>query len=116
MEALGTLAVAEWDIRALRTARADRARSGDQGPSAREPASRVVPPRSASGAWRHARLALPVRQEDVCGVGYRSIQGETACATHIVPGGLKGRGPLAVSEANGVACAGPILASAVQCG
>jgi len=43
MEALGALAVAERDIRALSTARADRARSGDS------PAARP-------------RLALPVRQ------------------------------------------------------
>mgnify|MGYP000244713972 CR=1 FL=1 len=63
MEALGALAVATRHIRALSTARADRGRAGDATRSARrEPASRVVPPRSASGAWRHARLALPVRQ------------------------------------------------------
>jgi len=30
-----------------------------------------------------ARLALPVRQEDVCGVGYRAFTVETACVTRI---------------------------------
>jgi len=72
MEALGALAVAARDIRALGTARADRATRSDYAPNGRrELASRVVAPRSASGAWRHARLALPVRQGDtVCGGGY----------------------------------------------
>jgi len=93
------------------------ARASDCAPSGRrDPASRVVPPRSASGAWRHARLALPVRQGDVCRAGYRTINAMTACATYFIPGGLKGRGPLAVSRANGVACAGSIRASAARCG
>jgi hypothetical protein len=82
MEALGGLAVAERDIRALGTARADTGPPSDSVRFAhRDPASRVVPPRSASGAWRHARLALPVRQGRVCGIGYRSFHVETACAT-----------------------------------
>jgi len=81
MEALGGLAVAARDIRALGTARADRARAGDCVRSAhREPAS----------PFQSAR-------ETFCGVGYRTFHVETACATHIVPGGLKGRGPLASS-------------------
>jgi len=72
------------------------ARSGDWARYARrEPASRVVPPRSASGASRHARLALPVRQDDFCQVRYRTFTVETACATYFIPGGLKGREPLA---------------------
>jgi|GEM_PF-6385130 len=70
MEALDALAVAERDILA-RTAAPPRTRensacSGDSGRFApREPASRVVPPRSASGApaSRHARLALPVHRK-----------------------------------------------------
>jgi len=62
MEALGGLAVAARDIRAFSTARADRARAGDS-PTAR------------------ARLALPVRQEDLCGVGHRTNHVETACTT-----------------------------------
>jgi hypothetical protein len=78
MEALSALAVAARDIRALSTARAD---------------SR---PRSDSPASHHTRLALPVRQGDVCRVGYRPFIVETACATYFVPGGLKGRGPLAL--------------------
>jgi hypothetical protein len=89
MEALGGLAVAERDIRALGTARADTGPPSDSVRFAhRDPASRVVPPRSASGAWRHARLALPVRQGRVCGIGYRSFRVETACATYFIPGGL----------------------------
>jgi len=78
MEALGALAVAERDIRALSTARADRARSGDHGPAARDPAS----------PFQSARKIF-------CGVGYRTFHGEAACATYFVPGGLKGRGSLA---------------------
>jgi len=81
MEALGALAVDARDIRALSTARADSCPRRRLRPSAREPASRVVPPRSASGAWRHARLALPVRQGSVCGIGHRTIHVEAACAT-----------------------------------
>ena len=67
MEALGALAVAERDIRALSTARADRARSGDHGPAGREPAS---PFQSARG--------------DFCGNAYRTFHAETACATRIL--------------------------------
>jgi hypothetical protein len=67
MEALDTLAVADRDILARtpapRRTRENRARSGDHG----------LRPR--------ARLALPVRQEVVCGGGYRTFQVETACAT-----------------------------------
>jgi len=51
--------------------------------------------RSASGASRHARLALPVRQDDLCGISCLPFDGVTACATYFVPGGLKGRGSLA---------------------
>jgi len=65
MEALGALAVAERDIRALRTARAD---SG--------PLRRLGSLRSP-----RARLALPVRQGSVCGAGYRTSNVETACET-----------------------------------
>jgi len=80
MEALDALAAAERHIHALSTARVDRGRSGDHGPPARELASRVVPPRSASGAWRHARLALPVRQGCLCWDSHRTFYVETACA------------------------------------
>jgi len=71
MEALGALAVAQRHIRALGTARADSGRWGDSAHCVRrDPASRVVPLRSASGGAppsRHPRLALPVRQEhDQC--------------------------------------------------
>jgi len=79
MEALDALAVAERDIRALSTARADRARSGDSAHCVRrEP---VSPFQSARRCSR--------------GVGHRRYNVETACATYFVPGGLKGRGPLA---------------------
>jgi len=66
MEALGVLAVAQRHILAtLGQGSLRRLR-----PSAREPVSRVVPLRSTSGASRHARLALPVRQGGVCVIGY----------------------------------------------
>jgi len=52
-------------------------------PLRRDPASRVVPPRSASGASRHARLALPVRQgTQSVGVSHRTFTVEPACATY----------------------------------
>jgi len=79
MEALGALAVAARHIRALSTARADRGRAGDSARSARR--ERASPFQSARGTF--------------CGTGYRTIIVETACAANIVPGGLKGRGPLA---------------------
>jgi len=92
MEALGGLAVAERDIHALRTARVD------SGPlrrlHEREPASRVVPPRSASGAptSRHARLALPVRRKthsvclpSPCSLRSRGRQDDTAQHRHSGP-------------------------------
>ena len=67
MEALGGLAVAERDIRALSTARADS-----------RPLMRL------RSRWSpRARLALPVRQGSVCGVGYRTFHVETACETKI---------------------------------
>jgi|GEM_PF-3102442 len=80
MEALGALAVAARHIRALGTARADRGPAGDCAHYVRrDPASRVVPPRSASGAWRHARLALPVRQ------GRQSVRTATERSTSNQP-------------------------------
>ena len=57
-----------------------------------------------------ARLALPVRQGDDCGIGYRTFHVETACATDFVPAGLKGRGALAATEGREVASATPIRA------
>jgi hypothetical protein len=78
MEALGALAVAERDIRALSTARADSGPLSDSAPDGRrDPAS---PFQSARGMFR----------ED----SYRTNHVETACATDIIPGGLKGRGPV----------------------
>jgi len=64
MEALGGLTVAAQDIRALSTARADRACAGDSAPDGRrEPASRVVREAAAPPRFRGAeRRALPVRQ------------------------------------------------------
>jgi|GEM_PF-3165295 len=116
MEALGALAAAERHIRALSTARADSGRSGDFTRFARrEPASRVVPPRSASGAWRHARLALPVRQGRSLWGRLPSVERRDSLSNVHSPGGLKGRGPLAANGVSGVACAGPILASAARC-
>jgi len=84
MEALGALVIAARDIRALRTARADSCPRSDSVRLAHhERASRVVPPRSASGApaSRHARLALPVRQDIFCGDGYRPFNVEAVCET-----------------------------------
>ena len=67
MEALGVLAVAARDIRALSTARADS-----------------CPRRRLRSRWSpRASLALPVRQGGVCGVGYRAFHVETACAAYI---------------------------------
>jgi len=67
MEALDGLAVAARDIRALSTARADRARAGDSAHCVRrEPAS---PFQSARG--------------DICGVGHRAFHVETASVTYI---------------------------------
>jgi hypothetical protein len=45
-----------------------------------------------------------------------NIPRRNSLCDQILPGGLKGRGPVAVSGANGVACAGPILVSVVRCG
>jgi|GEM_PF-1415041 len=86
MEALDALTAAERDIRALRTARADTG-----------PLRRLHSLRSS-----RARLALPVRQEDVCGVGHRTFNVEMACATRFswwterarAAGGPKARGRL----------------------
>jgi len=86
MEALGALAGAERDIRALHTARADSCSLRRLRPSAREPAS---PFQSARG--------------DVCGDGYRPFKVKSACATYFVPGGLKGREALVATERSGVA-------------
>jgi hypothetical protein len=66
MEALAALAVAERDIRALSTARADR-----------------CPLRRPRASSPRARLALPVRQDEICGEGYRTFTVQTACATYI---------------------------------
>jgi len=70
MEALGALAVAERDIRALRTARADRARSGDYG---LRPAT---PPRPSSPPGYVLWRRLP------------TIQCRDGRCTKISPGGL----------------------------
>jgi len=78
MEALGGLAVAERHIHALRTARVDRGRSDDFAHSVR---------RQPASPFQSTR-------DSVCCIGHRTFDVETACATNIVPGGLKGRGPV----------------------
>jgi len=67
MEALGALAAAERDIRALGTARADRARAGD----------------SARSAHREHASPFQSAREAICGAGYRSFNVETACETRL---------------------------------
>jgi hypothetical protein len=66
MEALGVLAVAARDIRALGTARADSRPLRRLRPSARDPAS----------PFQSAR-------ENFCGIGHRTFNVETACAMDI---------------------------------
>jgi hypothetical protein len=101
MEALDGLAVGEQDILARTTAprrtRENRACSGDHGPAAREPShGSCLPVRPVARGATHVSPFQSAR-ESVCGVGYRTFHVETACETHFVPGGLKGRGPLAAN-------------------
>ena len=72
--------------------------SVDHGPTAREP---VSPFQSARGYSLWGRLPNVHRRDGLC---HRPL-----------PGGLKGRGSLAATIGSGVACAGPIRASAVRC-
>jgi len=83
MEALGALAVAERDIRALRTARLRLRRA----------LSRPVAPRTARIVARSGDFARSARRDpaspfqsargDFCGVSYRTFHVETACATYV---------------------------------
>jgi len=100
MEALDALAVAEQDILARTTAppctRENRACSGDHG----------LRPR--------ARLALPVRQGRCLWNRPPDVPRRDGLCTLIIPGELKGRGPVAPSEARRVASATPIRAGGAE--
>jgi len=75
-----------------------------------KPASRVVPPRSASGGSRHARLALPVRQGYSMYGQLPSVPRRDGLCHRYLPGGLKGRGPVAANGVSAVASATTIRA------
>jgi len=85
MEALVALAVAERDIRALSTARTDRARSATT--LRREPASRValLPVRPVVALLRRATRASPFQsaRDSICRGGHRTSHVETASAAYI---------------------------------
>jgi len=45
--------------------------------------ARIEPAQATTAFGPRARLALPVRQDDICGIGYRVYHVETACATNV---------------------------------
>jgi len=76
--------------------------------------ARIGPAQATPAFGPRPRLALPVRQDEICEAGYRTFHVGTACATYFVLGGLKGRGSVAASEASGVASAAPIRAGGAE--